>query len=358
MKSHEFIVEGPESSDYQQMLNFVNNNKTPGVPPEQQVALAMFRELNKQQVQNKQLGAELKAAEQRIDVATQGGELARTELGKHQGELERERGDIEKQRDKMGKIDQQHTEREKASAEQLQGLTAQLDQIKKKPGVDPRATKELEKQMEELKKNGLDASKYQELEHAVSKMQNMQQVDDKTMQSLIGQVKDAQAKAAEIGAAKDELGRQIDTATGDAEEQLAQLKQQLAQLNGVTSAMQSAVIDVLPQQIEKVGAKVQELDGENEMVYDELEKHDALLSRLTRGTPPPAGGQSTPQSTPQVPPQAPPAAPAPQQQQRRVMAANPGQIAPRMVQSRQWKEPEPTFEDSKLMKSIKWATGK
>ena len=58
MKSHEFIAEGPESSDYQQMLNFVNNNKTPGVPPDQQVALAMFRELNKQQAQNKQLDAE------------------------------------------------------------------------------------------------------------------------------------------------------------------------------------------------------------------------------------------------------------------------------------------------------------
>ena len=353
MKSHEFITEGPESSDYQQMLNFVNNNKTPGVPPEQQVALAMFRELNKQQEQNKQLGAELKAAEQRIDIAAQGGELAQAELGKHQGELERERGDIDKQRDKMGKIDQKNSEREKASAEQLQNLTAQLDQIKQKPGVDPNATKELEKQMDALKKNGLDADKYRGLEQQVAKMQNMQQVDDKTMQSLIGQVKDAQAKAAEIGAAKNELGKQIDTATGNAEEQLAKLRQKLAQLNGVTSAMQSAVVDVIPQQIEKVGAKVQELDGENEMVYNELEKHDALLSRLTRGTPPPEGGQPTPQ----VPPQAPPAAPAPQQQ-RRVMAANPGQIAPRMVQSRQWKEPEPTFEESQLLKSIKWATGK
>ena len=357
MKSNEFIKEETGTNDYQQMLNFIKVNKTPGVPPEQQVPVALFKELQKVQQQNKQLGAELSAAEQRIDVATQGSELTKSVLGKHQGELDRERGDIEKQREKMGKIDQQHTEREKASAEQLQSLTAQLDQIKQKPGVDPKATKELEKQMEELKRNGLDASKYQELERAVSKMQNMQQVDDKTMQSLIGQVKDAQAKAAEIGAAKDELGRQIDTATGDAEEQLAQLKQQLAQLNGVTNAMQSAVIDVLPQQIEKVGAKVQELDGENEMVYDELEKHDALLSRLTRGTPPPEGGQSTPQSTPQVPPQAPPAAPAPQQQ-RRVMAANPGQIAPRMVQSRQWKEPEPTFEEAQLFKSIKWATGK
>jgi len=326
MKSHEFITEGPESSDYQQMLNFVNNNKTPGVPPEQQVALAMFRELNKQQAQNKQLGAELKAAEQRIDIASQGGELSTQELGKHRAELERERGDIDKQRDKMGKIDQKNSEREKASAEQLQNLTAQLDQIKQKPGVDPNATKELEKQMDELKKNGLDADKYRGLEQQVAKMQNMQQVDDKTMQSLIGQVKDAQAKAAEIGAAKNELGKQIDTATGNAEEQLAQLRQQLAQLNGVTSAMQSAVVDVIPQQIEKVGAKVQELDGENEMVYDELEKHDSLLRKLT-----------TPQAPPNAPPQAPPAAPA---------------LAPPQ------RQPEPTFEDSQLMKSIKWATGK
>jgi chromosome segregation ATPase len=361
MKSHEFIKEsGPEVSDYQHMMNFVNNNRTPGVPPDQQVAVAMFRELKKQQQQNQQLARELDAAEQRIDVATQGGELAKQQLGKHQGELEKERGNMQKQREKMGQIDQQHSEREKASAEQMQNLTAQLEQIKRKPGVDPKATKALEKQIEELKQNGVDAEKYQALEQSIANMQNMQQVDDQTMKTLINQVRDAQAKAAEISVARDELGKQIDTATGDAEEQLAQLKQQLSQLNGLTTALQSAVTDVLPAKIEQVSSKVQELDGESEMVHDELLKHDTLLNKLTGGVPgaDPEGGQSTPQTSPKMPPQAPPAAPAPQQQQRRVMAANPGQIAPRMVQSRQWREPEPTFEDSKLMKSIKWATGK
>lgn len=39
MKSREFVTEGPQSGDYQRMLDFVNTNKTPGVPPEQQIAL-------------------------------------------------------------------------------------------------------------------------------------------------------------------------------------------------------------------------------------------------------------------------------------------------------------------------------
>ena len=318
MKSHEFIAEGPESSDYQQMLNFVNNNKTPGVPPEQQVALAMFRELNKQQQQNKQLGAELKAAEQRIDVAAQGGELASAELGKHQGELEKERGAIEKQRDKMGKIDQQHSEREKASAEQLQNLTAQLDQIKQKPGVDPNATKELEKQMAELQKNGLDAGKYQGLERAVAKMQNMQQVDDKTMQSLIGQVKAAQAKADELSQTRAAVGGEIEQSTAGMQDEIEQLKAQLARFREVeqtVSALQPMVQDVIAPKVERL-----------------VKKQEIADTLATRKTAQAFAKKEITGGVPNMIPQPPP-------------APNPQMSLPGVA-------------ESKLLKAIKWATGK
>ena len=319
MKSHEFIAEGPESSDYQQMLNFVNNNKTPGVPPEQQVALAMFRELNKQQQQNKQLGAELKAAEQRIDIASQGDELAQAELGKHQSELERERGDIEQQRDKMGKIDQKHSEREKASAEQLQNLTAQLDQIKQKPGVDPNATKELEKQMDALKKNGLDADKYRSLEQQVAKMQNMQQVDDKTMQSLIGQVKDAQAKADELSRTRAAVGGEISQSTDAMQDEIEQLKAQLAHFREVeqtVAALQPMVQDVLAPKVDKLIKKQDIADKVNQIKTTQAFARD----EITRNA-----GKSA------LPPQAP--------------APNPQMSLPGVA-------------ESKLLKAIKWATSK
>jgi chromosome segregation ATPase len=319
MKSHEFITEGPESSDYQQMLNFVNNNKTPGVPPEQQVALAMFRELNKQQAQNKQLGAELKAAEQRIDIAAQGGELASAELGKHQGELERERGDIDKQRDKMGKIDQKNSEREKASAEQLQNLTAQLDQIKQKPGVDPNATKELEKQMDELKKNGLDADKYQDLEQAVANMQNMQQVDDKTMQSLIGQVKDAQAKADELSQTRAAVGGEIEQSTAGMQDEIEQLKAQLAHFREVeqtVAALQPMVQDVLAPKVDKLIKNQDIADKVNRIKTTQAFARDEITRNAARSA---------------LQPQAP--APDPQMSL-------------------------PGVAESKLLKAIKWATGK
>jgi DNA repair exonuclease SbcCD ATPase subunit len=319
MKSHEFITEGPESSDYQQMLNFVNNNKTPGVPPEQQVALAMFRELNKQQAQNKQLGAELKAAEQRIDIAAQGGELASAELGKHQGELERERGDIDKQRDKMGKIDQKNSEREKASAEQLQNLTAQLDQIKQKPGVDPNATKELEKQMDELKKNGLDADKYQDLEQAVANMQNMQQVDDKTMQSLIGQVKDAQAKADELSQTRAAVGGEIEQSTAGMQDEIEKLKAQLAHFREVeqtVAALQPMVQDVLAPKVDKLIKNQDIADKVNRIKTTQAFARDEITRNAARSA---------------LQPQAP--APDPQMSL-------------------------PGVAESKLLKAIKWATGK
>ena len=91
MKINDILCEaGDDSGDYQQMLAFTRANRVGGVPDEQQIPLALFKELKKQQQQNQTLGAELDAAEQRIDQATASGELSRQELGMHRTELDRE----------------------------------------------------------------------------------------------------------------------------------------------------------------------------------------------------------------------------------------------------------------------------
>ena len=79
--------------DYINMLNFVKSSGLENVPPDQQVAVALFKELQKQQKKNTQLGQELSAAERRIDQATASGELYGQELATHQAELDRERGE-------------------------------------------------------------------------------------------------------------------------------------------------------------------------------------------------------------------------------------------------------------------------
>jgi chromosome segregation ATPase len=321
MKSHEFITEGPQSGDYQRMMDFVNTNKTPGVPPEQQIALAMFRELDKQKQQNSQLSAELKSAEQRIDLATQGGELAKTQLGKHQSELERERERGAKEKDAQNQIDQEQSDREKASEEQIQGLTARLETIKNKPGVNPEATKELENQMKQLQKNGVDIEKYKGLEQAVSSMQKMQQVDDRSMQSLIGQVKAAQAKADELAQTRTQVGGEIEQSSGAMQDEIDQLKQQLARFREVeqtVSALQPMVQDVIAPKVDRLVKK--------------QEVADTLTARKTAQAF--AKKEIMPTTSTQWPQQPPP--------------PNPQMSLPGM---------QPVAED-KLFKLIKWATGK
>jgi DNA repair exonuclease SbcCD ATPase subunit len=319
MKSHEFINEATSgTNDYQQMMSFVNANKAPGVPADQQVAVAMYKELQKQQALSKNLSAELQAAEQRIDQATQSGELSTQALGKHQSELERERERGRKQKDAQGKIDQEQSAREKASEEQIQGLASQLEAIKGKPGVSAEAGKALEKQIEELKTNGLDAGKYQSLEQAVANMQNMQQVDDKTMQSLIGQVNAAQAKADELAQTRAAVGGEISKSTDAMQDEIEQLKQQLSKFREVeqtVAALQPMVQDVIAPKVERL-VKKQEIA-------------DTLSARKT------AQAFAKKEITGGVPNMIPQPPPAP----------NP-QI------------PLPGMAESKLLKAIKWATGK
>jgi chromosome segregation ATPase len=255
MKYNEIISESDPSGDYQQMTNFINRNRTPGVPADQQVALALFKELQKQQQQNNELSAELSAAEKRIDTATQSGDLAKQQLGLHRDELDSERQALDKQRDTIGKIDQQNTAREKASNEQINNLTSQLEMIKGKPGVSSAAAKELEKKIQEIQKNGVDLDKYQELEQTVIRMQSMQQVDDTTMKDLVAQVKNAQSMADELAKSKSSLGKDVEQTSAQLQTQLNQIKQQLADFREVeqtVSALQPMVQDVLAPKVDKL----------------------------------------------------------------------------------------------------------
>lgn len=336
-------------NQYQQMMNFLSQNKTPGVPPEQQLPLAMFRELQKTQQHNQQLDAELAAAEKRIDVATQGGELAKQQLGKHQNQLDKERGDIEQQRDAMGKIDKQHSEREKASADQLQQLTAQLEQIKKMPGASDSATKALEKQIKELKKNGVDKSKYDEIAASVARMQSMQKVDDQTMKSLIDQVKDAQAKAAELSQTRAAVGSEIDQTTAGLQDEIDQLKQQLAHFKEVEQSVQDLERITPP-----LAARVNQIARQQMKPYAD---DTVQMARTAVGNDPSQmslpGVETPPTPTQRM------AAPAPQQNLDPQKAMAMAKMVRRAPQSSLQQAQAPQLhEDAKLLKSIKWATGK
>ena len=326
MRYSDLINEDPSATnDYQQMMAFVNANRAPGVPPDQQIALAMYKELQKQQALSKNLSAELQAAEKRIDQATQSGELAGQELGKHQAELERERERGEKQRDAVDKIDQAHSAREQASAEQMQQLTSQLEMIKSKPGVSAEAGQALEKQIEELKTKGIDPGKYDSLAQSVAQMQNMQQVDEKTMQDLMVKVDDARAKADELTKTRASVGGEIEQSTAAMQDEIDQLKQQLDQFRKV----EQTVTQNLAPKVDKLVRRQQAVDGIDPQAianaFRSKEKLGAAVNALAprgRRTPPPDPRQMN----------------------------LPGVEQPDVQQ--------PGVQESKLLKAIKWATGK
>jgi chromosome segregation ATPase len=266
--------------DYINMLNFVKSSGLEGVPADQQVAVALFKELQKQQQKNTQLGRELSAAEKRIDQATQSGELYGQELATHQAELERERGEIERQKEKMGQIDQAYAGRAQASEQQMRSLTDQLDQLKTKPGVDKSTAEQLQNQIEKLKKEGIGQDKFNELQKNIESIQSMQTVDDRVIQDLVAQIKSAESAAAEMGRTKQELGQALDKATKDALDQVAQMKQDLARLNQVTAKVQTTVADAIPAQLDSISTKVAELEAENEDQFNELTKHEDWLTAV------------------------------------------------------------------------------
>jgi DNA repair exonuclease SbcCD ATPase subunit len=225
--------------DYINMLNFVKSSGLEGVPADQQVAVALFKELQKQQQKNTQLGRELSAAEKRIDQATQSGELYGQELATHQAELERERGEIDRQREKMGQIDQQYASRAQASEQQMRSLTDQLTQLKTKPGVDKSTAETLQNQIEKLKKEGIGQDKFKELQKNIESIQNMQQVDDSVIQDLVAQIKSAESAATSAVQTKQELSRDLEQKTQTALDQVAQMRQDLEKLQQVEKKVAS-----------------------------------------------------------------------------------------------------------------------
>jgi chromosome segregation ATPase len=262
MKINEILSEaGPvqPGQDYQKMINFVRSAKLQGVPPDQQVAVALFKELEKQQQQNKALSSELDAAEDRIDVATQRSEMYGKQLKNHQVELDRERQDIDAQKTAMGNIDQQHSKRAKASVQQIQDLTSKLEAIKSKPGIDQNAAAALEQQIAEISKKGVSADKVKELEQSISSVQNMQHVDDTAISELMSKVKDAQAAAQELEKTKQSVSQDLDAATKEALAKVDKVTQEIAQIKRLAGTLEPAINDVIIPKLQNIEPKVEKL---------------------------------------------------------------------------------------------------
>lgn len=308
MKINDILKEaGDDSGDYQQMQAFVRANRTGGVPQDQQVALALFKELKKQRQQNQALGAELSDAEKRIDQAMKSGELSKQELGMHRGELERERTAGQQQQAAVAQLGQQYSEREQASREQIDQLTKKLEMVKSKPGVDAKAAEELEKKIKELGQKSVSVDRLAELENTISTIQNMQSVDDAEIQDLMAQIDQAQKASKELQQSRQTAGQDAEKIAADAMDQVEQMRQDLERLNQVAGRISTVVTDALPAQIDGLNARLQELDSESEHQYDELIKHDTLLNKLTGQGTGGGGGNTVEPQPPQQPRPIPPA---------------------------------------------------
>lgn len=351
--------------DYINMLNFVKSSGLEGIPADQQVAVALFKELQKQQQKNTQLGRELSAAERRIDQATQSGELYSQELATHQTELERERGELEKQQTKMGQIDQEYAGRAQASEQQMRSLTDQLAQLKTKPGVDQSTAEQLQHQIEKLEKQGIGQDKFKELQKNIESIQNMQQVDDTVIKDLVAKIQSAESAAAELSKTKQIASQDLEKRAQSALDQVNQIKKDLTKLNQISTNITTAVTDVLPQQIDMLTSKVGELDSENEDQYNELLKHQQILDKIAPGR---EGGTSQgmdrneppqpkqPPRTPPAPASTAPAGDAIARQQQKIDARKLAQSQGINVLDLE-KEPE-TVEESGFKHWINWATGR
>jgi chromosome segregation ATPase len=360
MKINDILCEAnDDSGDYQQMLAFTRANRVGGVPDEQQIPLALFKELKKQQQQNQALGAELDAAEQRIDQATASGELSKKELGMHRTELDRERAAGDQQQAAVGQLGQQYAEREQASTEQIKKLAGQLEQVKTMPGVDANAAKELEKQIKELGEKSVPSDRIAELESTIAQIQTSSIADDDEIQELMAQIEQAQSATKELEKTKQSISKDAEQTAADAMNQVEQMRQDLERLDQVAGRISTVVSDALPAQIDSLNTRLQQLDSESEHQYDELLKHDTMLNKLTgQGTG--GGGGTTIEPEPPGKPRPTPPAPSPagdaiakRQQQlnmrdRSDLYRSMGMEIP---------EPEPVAE-SRFQHLIKWATGK
>lgn len=349
MRITDIIVEDADSSgDYQNMQAFIKANRVGGVPPDQQVALALFKELQKQKQHNQQLDAELDAAEQRIDQATQSGELSKQELGMHRGELDRERKAGEQQKAAIGQLGQQYSEREKASADQMQDLTSQLEQVKNKPGVDAKAAKDLENQIKQLSKNSVSADQVAELEAHIATVQNMQRVDDTAIKDLVAQVNAAQEASKEIEKTKDSLTTAVGKTAQDALDQVAQMKQDLERLRQVETNLEQEFND-LRDSYQETDATL--WDIESQTIPAITQNIDQLKTAVgSKPEPAPVPQQPAPPPAKKVPPQA-----------ANHPTYTPKQIATAKKLGLSGDLQDPNFQavaESAFNRSVAWATGK
>ena len=338
MKINDILLESsPEgSNDYQQMMDMVRGNPMPGVPPEQRVALALFKELQKQKQHNAQLDSELDAAEQRIDQATTSGELQGQELGMHRGELERERARGKQQKASIDKLGQTYAKREEASEQQVKELSDKLEAVKSMPGVNKDSVEKLEKQIADLKQTGIGADKVQELERSIAAIQQAESTDDAAIKDLIAQVKAAQAATQELEKTKAGVGKDLEAQLShfkEVEQTVNNLRDEINRLNNDYHETDASVLDLENEVATLKTERDAALAAKKEMIRLAKEKAatDAAANLAAASVPPPAPTQ----------PQWTPAARA---------------TAQKLI-DKGILQPEPVAE-SAFKRSIAWATGK
>jgi chromosome segregation ATPase len=317
-----------------------------GVPDEQQIPLALFKELKKQQQQNQILGAELDAAEQRIDQATASGELSQKELGMHRTELDRERTAGDQQKAAVGQLGQQYAEREKASTEQIKQLTGQLDQVRNMPGIDKKAAEDLEKKIKELGEKSVPADRLAELESTIAQIQTSSIADDDTIKDLVQQVKDAQA------------------ATDTRVDMVTQMRQDIERLRQVEQGLRDDV-DKVADQSEETTATV--YDIETKELPWAINNINQLKTKVSMDDIPPYASSGQQVETPPPPQQAPAPEPTPEpaaadttQDSANQPVYTPSQLATakKLGLSGDLQAPNLKFAESAFARSIAWATGK
>ena len=332
--------DGEDTGDYQQMLAFTRANRVGGVPDSQQIPLALFKELKKQQQQNQALSSELSDAEKRIDQATKSGELSKQELGMHRTELDRERATGDQQKAAVTQLGQQYSEREQASSEQIKQLTDQLQQVRNMPGVNEKAARELEKQIKELGEKSVPAARLAELESTISQIQTSSIADDSTIKDLVQQVKDAQVAT----------DTRVDT--------VAQMRQDIERLKQVETDLEQELSD-LKDSYQETDATLWDIESQTiPGITQDIDQLKTAGAVKNIPTPAPAGQQS------QTPP------PPPQQQAPAPAAANTTQEP---ANQPAWKVDKEAifqkmkdaghFQDQKVAedqmnRAIAWATGK
>ena len=337
MKIHDILREASDDSgDYQQMLAFTRANRVGGVPDEQQIPLALFKELKKQQQQNQALGRELSDAEKRIDQATQSGELSQQELGMHRTELDRERTAGDQQKAAVSQLGQQYAEREKASTEQIKQLTGQLEQVRNMPGINKKAAEDLEKQIKELDEKSVPVARLAELESTIAQIQTSSIADDSTIKDLVQQVKDAQVAS----------DTRVDMVT--------QMRQDIERLKQVETDLEQELND-LRDNYKETDASLLDIELQTlPTIKQDIDKLKTYVPVKNIPTPAPAGQQS---QTPPPPPQAPANA---TQDSANQPVYTPSQLATakKLGLSGDLQDPNLKFAESAFARSVAWATGK